>query len=363
MKVLTKDFKNGILELIPENIDDLYAIYRILKAGDKVRAATSRRIRKKEEEGRADTGERVKMTLEVEIEELAFHGFGENLRFKGKIVAGPEDLVSLGTYHTISLSLMEKVRVQKLNWTAMERKVVEDLEKASMLAKILVVTIEDNSVCIAVVTQFSTKIISEFSPSVTRKFSDAKQHSTEMGNFFTDVLQLIQDTVKQYSSEVIILAGPGFTPENFFEFIKIKDSLLAEKITRVHVSTGGRVGLKEVLSQKLPEKIANEQRVVYETRLVDEIFKRLGQETGTVTYGLENVKRALEMGAIDTLLITDDQISVEDLEKRALIDTLVEENSKMRGKTVMMSVHHESGEQLARLGGIAALLRYPLPDA
>ncbi|MCE7740937.1 MAG: mRNA surveillance protein pelota [Candidatus Heimdallarchaeota archaeon] len=363
MKILKKDYKNGILELIPENIDDLYAIYRILKAGDIVRAATSRRIRKKEDDGRADAGERIKMTLEVEIEELAFHGFGDNLRFKGKILAGPDDLVSLGTYHTISLSLMEKIRIQKLNWTPMEKKVVDDVEEASMLAKILIVTIEDNSVCIALVTQFSIKIISEFSSAVTRKFSDIQQHTSEMGTFFVDVLQLIQDTVKQYSTELIILAGPGFTPENFYEFIKNRDPLLTEKINRVHVSTGGRVGLKEVLSKKLPEKIANEQRVVYETRLVEEIFKRLGQETGTVTYGLERVKRALEMGAIEVLLISDNQISVEDLEKRAMIDSLVDENSRMRGKTVMMSIHHESGEQLASLGGIAALLRYPLHDS
>jgi protein pelota len=45
-----------------------------------------------------------------------------------------------------------------------------------------------------------------------------------------------------------------------------------------------------------------------------------------------------------------------------MIDNLVDENSKMRGKTVIMSIQHESGEQLSKLGGIAALLRYPLPD-
>ena len=362
MKILKKDYKHGIIELIPENTDDLYAIYRVLKPGDKVTASTTRRIKRGEEEGRADSGERVKMILTVEIEELAFHGFGDNLRFKGKILAGPDDLISLGSYHTISLSLMENIRIQKNNWTPMEKQVIEDVEKASMLATILVVTIEDNNVCIARVTQFSTKIISEFNSSITRKFSDPNQHSSEMGKFFVDVLQLIQDTVKQHSSETIILAGPGFTPENFYEFIKNRDPNLFEKINLVHVNTGGRVGLKEVLSLKLPEKIANEQRVAYETRLIEEVFKRLGQDTGTVTYGLENVQKALSMGAIDTLMISDNQISIEDLEKRKMIDDLVDENSKMRGKTVIMSIQHESGEQLAKLGGIAALLRFPLPD-
>ena len=121
MKITKKDYKRGIVELIPDTVDDLYAIYRILKVGNKVKASTSRRIRRKEEDGRADSGERIKMTLEIE---LAFHGFGDNLRLKGKILSGPENLVSIGTYHTLSLSLMEKVSVSKENWTPIEKKVL-----------------------------------------------------------------------------------------------------------------------------------------------------------------------------------------------------------------------------------------------
>jgi protein pelota len=362
MKITKKDYKHGLVELIPDTVDDLYAIYRILKVGNKVKASTSRRIRRKDEEGRADAGERVKMTLEIELEEFAFHGFGDNLRLKGKILSGPENLVSIGTYHTLALSLMEKVQITKDEWTPMERKVLEDIEKSSMLAQILIITIEDNTACIALVTQFSVKVLSEFSSSVTRKFSDAKQHSSEMGQFFSEVLQIMLDTDQQYEPQVIILAGPGFTPENFYEFIKQRDSALADKTRRVHVSTGGRVGLKEVLSKKLPEQIAKDQRVAYETRLLEEVFKRIGQDTGTVTYGLQSVKRALSLGAIETLLISDDQLRIDDISKRMAIDEVVEENSKLRGTTVIMSINHESGEQLSKLGGIAALLRFPLLD-
>ena len=362
MKVIKKDYKNGFVELIPENIDDLYAIYRILQIGDKIKAATSRRIRRKEEEGRADSGERIKMTLEIEIEEFAFHGFGDNLRIKGTIVSGPEDLISIGTYHSLSLSLMEKTRITKNEWSSIERKILEDIEKSSMLAQILVVTIEDNTACVAMVTQFSVRIINEYTYSVTRKFSDAKQHTSEMGQFFNDTLQILKDVDQQYTPQTIILAGPGFTPENFHDFIRTRDSALSEKISRVHVSTGGRVGLKEVLSKKLPEKIAKDQRVAYETRLLEEVFKRIGQDTGTVTYGFENVKNALAMGAIETLLISDDQLRIDDISKRMRVDKLVEENSAMRGNTVLMSIHHESGEQLSKLGGIAALLRFPIRD-
>ena len=360
MKVLKKDYKHGFIEVIPENSDDLYSIYRILKPGDLIKTITTRRIRRNNEEGRADTGERVKMTLEISVESFAFHGYGDTLRVKGKIVSGPENLVSLGTYHTLVLQPMEKVKITKKVWTSTEIKVIEDAEKASMLAQILIIIIDDDDVHISLITQFSIKTITEYRSGITRKFSDIKQYTTEMGKFFTDVLQVIEDANKQYQPKVIILAGPGFIPEDFYDFIKKRNSELTKKIQLIHVSTGGRVGLSEVLSKKLPEKIAEEQRVAYEMRLLDEVFKRIGKQTGTVTYGLNNVKKAIEFGAVDTLLISDDMLKLDDLERREIIDKLVEENEKMRGKTVIMSVLHESGQQLSTLGGIAALLRYPL---
>lgn len=362
MKILKRDYKHGIVTLIPENTDDLYSIYRILKPNDKLKASTSRRIRRKEEDGRQDSGERIKMTLEISVEEFAFHGFGDNLRVKGKITSGPENLISLGTYHTLALKPMEKVTITKEKWTPLEIKIIEDAEKASMLAQILIVTIEDDSVCIAFVTQFSIKIIAEFTAGVARKFSDVKQHNTEMGQFFKEAYETIRDTVEQYQPKIIIVAGPGFTPEEFYDFIKKRDPSLFKKIQLVHTNTGGRVGLSEVLSRKLPEKIAEEQRVAYEMRLMEELRKRIGKDTGTVTYGLSNVKQALEMGAVDTLLISDDMLRIDDIEQRETIDQLVEQNAKMRGKTVIFSVLHETGEQLSKLGGIAALLRYPIRE-
>ncbi|MHA1223550.1 MAG: mRNA surveillance protein pelota [Candidatus Heimdallarchaeaceae archaeon] len=362
MKLVKKDFKHGFVDLVPENIDDLYAIYRILKPGDRIEAVTTRRIRRKEEEGKADSGERVKMTLEIEVEEFAFHGFGDNLRIKGKITKGPEDLISIGTYHSLSLSLMERARISKNEWSSIEKKILKDIEEASMLAQVIILTLEDNTACVALVTQFSVKIISEFSSSIARKFSDAKQHSSEVGQFFTEVLQLLQDVDRQYTPQVIILAGPGFTPENFYQFVATRNQNLAKKINKIHVNTGGRVGLKEVLSRKLPEKIANNQRVAFEVRLLEEVFKRIGQDRKDVTYGFENVKKALDMGAVETLLISDNQLALDDIEKRKKIDDIVELNSKMRGKTVIMSTQHDAGEQLSKLGGIAALLRFPLPE-
>lgn len=361
MKILTLDYNHGIIEFIPETSGDLYAIYRILKPGDLLRAETSRRIRRNDEFGRADTGERVKMTLEIEVEEFAFGGFGDTLRVKGIIVAGNEDLISLGSYHTIALSTMEKARLTKNEWNASEKQIIEEAKEDSMRSQILIVTLDEGTACIALVTPFQVKIITEVSSAITRKFSDTKQHSTTKGNFFKEAHQIIKDTTDQYEPEVIIVAGPGFTAEEFLDFVKKRDQSLLEIIQHVHAHTGGKVGLHEVLSRKLPEKIAKKQRVVFETQLLEEFYRRIGKETDTATYGVDSVKKAIQMGAVETLMISDDMLQVLDIEKRALIDELVEETKQKGGKTVFMSIMHETGEKLSELGGVAALLRFPLP--
>jgi len=307
-----------------------------------VRASTKRRIRKDSEDSRADSGERVKLVLEIKVENISF---GDNLSIKGPIVAGNENLISLGEYHTIALKEMEKVIIYKDHWNTSEK-------------QIIIITLDEGSVCVALVTQFAVKIVAEIDHSITRKFSDAKQHSSALGKFFQEVLEIIKEVYEQHNPQTIILAGPGFTPENFLDFVRKRDNSLAQKIQFVHANTGGRVGLHEVLSRNLPEKIAEEQRVVYETRLLEEFFKRVGKDTNTVTYGYDNVKKALEMGAVDTLMISDDKLRIYDEKEREKVEQLIELNRQMGGKTVFFSTQHETGEKLKSLGGIVALLRY-----
>ena len=76
-------------------VDDLYVLYNVIAPNDQVKARTFRRIRQNDDEGRADKGERVPMVLTLVVEEAKFHEFANRLRIKGKVIAGPEDLISL----------------------------------------------------------------------------------------------------------------------------------------------------------------------------------------------------------------------------------------------------------------------------
>ena len=79
-------------------------------------------------------------------------------------------------------------------------------------------------------------------------------------------------------------------------------------------------------------------------------------------YGLSHVSRANEEMAINTLLITDSLFRSSDVKTRRRYVDLVESVRENGGETLIFSALHVSGKQLEQVSGVAAILRYPLPD-
>ena len=99
-----------------------------------------------------------------------------------------------------------------------------------------------------------------------------------------------------------------------------------------------------------------------ETEVMSEVMKRLGKGEATVTYGLQAVESALQMGAVETLVVADTTIRESDEEQRLHLEKLMREVEQRRGSITVVSTEHEAGEKLLALSGIAALLRFPVPN-
>jgi len=78
---------------------------------------------------------------------------------------------------------------------------------------------------------------------------------------------------------------------------------------------------------------------------------------GKAVYGLKEVEKAFNYGAIDVLLLTDDFLMKE--REKWDVDSFLEEVERV-GKILILSSEFEPGKQLNALGGIAALLRFPI---
>ncbi|MGI0148596.1 MAG: mRNA surveillance protein pelota, partial [Thermoplasmata archaeon] len=91
----------------------------------------------------------------------------------------------------------------------------------------------------------------------------------------------------------------------------------------------------------------------YETNLVEKLLEGIATNR-PVAYGPAEVGEAADAGAIETLLVSDAVV------RDPGIEDLMRAVESSRGTVVLVSRHHEAGQKLEALGGIAALLRFPI---
>ena len=163
-------------------------------------------------------------------------------------------------------------------------------------------------------------------------------------------------------ADAIILAGPGFTKRDALDYIEDNAPELAERITTVDTSSVGDRGVHEVLKRGAVEDVQQQTRIAAESELIDELMERIA-EGAEVAYGPDQVAKAADYGAIEHLLVLDERLRIEragDGDWDVDVDDIVETAEQKGGEVTVFSSEFDPGQQLANLGGIAALLRYRL---
>jgi len=201
----------------------------------------------------------------------------------------------------------------------------------------------------------------------------------------------------------LLIGGPGPTKLDFEKGDYVNYVLKSKVIDVIDTAYVGEQGVKEVV-EKAPE-IMRKIRYIEEREVVQELLYEVGHDTGLATYGEEEVRRALESGAVKTLLLSEGldimQVTVEcnacgyqeqqTLKSQMLTsfeqnltgkpcpkckapalnirDTqdLIENFAQLAEQTntevEMISDETEEGEMLkSSFGGIAAILRFKLQN-
>lgn len=101
----------------------------------------------------------------------------------------------------------------------------------------------------------------------------------------------------------IILAGPGPTKYDFQKGDYLNYQLKAKILDVVDTAYVEEQGVKEVVD-KAPE-IMKKVRYIEEKDIMQKFLYEVGHDTGLITYGEAEVRRALEMGAVRLLLLSE----------------------------------------------------------
>ncbi|WP_409199930.1 mRNA surveillance protein pelota [Methanobrevibacter sp. DSM 116169] len=352
MKIIKEDKKNGFVEVLPEVLDDLWHLSHIITRGDLVSSKTTRRIQDNTgDKLRSDRGVKKTFFLGIKVESVSFHLFTGKLRLTGVITKGPEDLIPLGSHHTLEVKLNTPLKINKYHWPNWAINRINEAIESSKKLSAMIIVLEDDVATIGLMRQYGIEYYGPIIGSISGKRVIDKNRGKLILDFYNNIVNAI---LKFNDIQTIIVAGPGFVKNDFMKFLKEKHKDIAKKVIIENTGSGGRVGIQEVLKKGTVEKITAENRVAHEMMIVDEFLKEIATNSSKIAYGKKETNKAANAGAIEKLLVLDKLLASRNVEK---IMNLVE---TINGEIAIISSEHDGGKQLESLGGIGAFLRYPI---
>lgn len=192
--------------------------------------------------------------------------------------------------------------------------------------------------------------------------------------------------------EGIIIGGPGDAREKFEEGNFMDYRLQQKVVANLPLSYTEEQGLRELIIKA--QDYMKEASLYEERRKVEKLLTMLATRPGAVAYGVEEVVRALQAGAAEEVLVLEDvdyEYVVRTCQNCGYQESEIRRSSKAQpkgwtcpkcgattfteerthiieyvgelarqsaAKVSIVNPKSEWGEQLAALGGIAALLRY-----
>ncbi|MBE0512232.1 mRNA surveillance protein pelota [Candidatus Bathyarchaeota archaeon] len=352
------NLKKGVAKVLPESLDDLWHLYNIILEKDEVHARTTREVKVEDQYARPKRGKRVPVLLGVKVEKMFWDKILNRLRIHGIVCEAPEKINIKGSHHTIDVTVNKPITIVKTEWSKHQ---VDRLKRASRVtaAPLIIMSIDDEEYCVAVLRQYGVDVKAEEKTRLPGKL-EAEKRTGAMREFFKMALKFLREAWISLRSPIVII-GPGFVKNDFFKYVKREALDAADAVIDVKgVNSAGVAGIHEALRSGVFTKALKHVRIAEETKVMEEVLARLGKGRGDITYGFIEVEKASAYGAVEKLLVADTTLRETPDEKRKALEKIMKEVEEKGGQIMVISTEHEAGTELLSLGGVAALLRFPL---
>lgn len=376
MKLINNHFEkdsSGSVTLVAEDKEDLFTLYNLIQKRDEVELKTMRNIKKSGKDGskgsKAKTEKKL-LRLKIDVEEIDFTPQDEVMRLRGKTTEPVED-VPVGTYHTAEIDFKHPFTLYKDDWDEIAFELINKSCSIDEKAEVGAVVLQEGVAHICLITENMTVLRQKIERSIPRKKrGDSSAHDKSLDKFYELVSNTLVRDLNISKLKAIILASPGFTANGLFDKIfqiatLNNDKLLLQarsKFIVAHSSTGFLQGLDEVLKTEEIQKQLSTTKFAKDVLLLDEFFKTLNADDGKAWYGPKECEKAINMGAVKNLLLTDSLFRSDDIAERKKYIELSEIVKNTGGEVTIFSSLHESGIQLDQVTGIAVILNYPVYD-
>ncbi len=346
MRVLKYVKDEGLVKVKADSVEDLWHIERVIVPGDLVAAKSWRRFKTSE----GESGEKKEILVQVRAEQVEFSEHANKVRVTGRIIAGgPEEFIQVGSYHTIDIEPQFAVDIKKAaGWRQYELDRLYNAQRAAKKVHIAIVVMDERNALFANVKEYKVDFAFEIESHASKRDKDSESKRLQ---YYGDVMKALSEL----KADVIVVAGPGFAKDGLRKFIADRAPELLKRLHFETASSAEHSGVYELLKQGVADKILGEDRTAKEFALIEEMMVRISKDTGLAAYGVAEVRKAVESSAAEKLLVTDAL-----LRKDKAVEALLEDAEKLRCEIRIFNSENPPGQQLAGLGGIAALLRFKI---
>ncbi|QSG05611.1 peptide chain release factor aRF-1 [Halapricum desulfuricans] len=213
-------------------------------------------------------------------------------------------------------------------------------------------------------------------------------------NFYQEVAEMANDLFvpERHDMDGVLVGGPSPTKDEFLDGDYLHHELQDVVLGKFDVSYTDESGLYDLVDAA--EEVLAEHEILQDKEVMEAFFKEL-HDGEKATYGFDQTRQNLNMGAVEQLLISEDlrkdvltyecsnghtdyelvdttadtdahacstcgeAVPAEEAEREDAIEHLMELAEQRGTETVFVSTDFEKGEQLlTAFGGIAGILRY-----
>lgn len=149
----------------------------------------------------------------------------------------------------------------------------------------------------------------------------------------------------------ILVGGPGPAKEDFLKEGNLVTALNEKILGIKDLGYADEHGIDLLVESS--GDILKDQEIFKEIKLIEEFFNMLGKNKDKTAYGIEEVKKALDFGAVDKLLLSKNL-------KKNEIRTFSKSALETGVKVELISMDTEEGRQFWNLGGVGGILRFKI---
>ena len=353
-----------------DNAEDLWHLYNILLKGDFIKTFTFRKVTHETSAGTKSTSVKKKIDITIKIEEIEYDHNEGIIRYKGKNVSENEH-IAIGQYQSIEIGRGSTFTIFKKSWDEISIDKLRESCDVSAVSDLAAIVMEEGIAHIFLISSHITTLKAKIELSIPKKRKGASQHDKSLLNFFQKILDSILKNINFDIVKCIIVASPGFTKDQFGNFLadstsnnKHYETILKNmsKFIYVHSSSGYKQALQEVLAKpEILSQIKN-TKAADDINVMEKFNEILYKDMDRIVFGIKAVEKANEKEAIETLIVSDDYLRKIAPSKRKELTNILNKIKSYGGDVVKMSSMHYTGEKINSFGGIVAILRYAMPE-